>query len=475
MNVEERAILAELLRRENARRRTTYCPHDPTPKQRAFVDYDGLEALYGGAAGGGKSDALLMGALKYVRVSGYAALIVRRTFRDLAQPKAIMDRARTWLAGTDAKWNDRDKRFTFPSGATITFGYLEKKDDHLQYQGAELQYIAFDELTQFEERQYTYLFSRLRRVHGVDVPLRMRAATNPGGPGHVWVKGRWGIPDDVDMSRPHSSDGRVFFPARLDDNPHVDAVEYERALAQLDAITREQLRKGTWKHDTSTLVYAFDPHVHLVDALPPLPRRARWIYVLGADFGYGDAFALAVWAFCLKLGDVSYLVESQKWSKLIPSATAKVIQAWSKRYPFSRMVGDVGGLGKGYAEEGRQRFALPIEPAEKQNKRGFIRLINGAYEDRKIFVVRHMNTAFVQEIAGLPWKDSLREEEAPGVPNDLCDAHLYGWRESRSYRGKLEEDAPPPGSAEAAELEDQQAAAAEDREAQEEEWEKDLL
>jgi predicted phage terminase large subunit-like protein len=216
-----------------------YPPHRPTTKQKQFLALDCLEALFGGAAGGGKSDALLMAALQYVHVPGYAALILRRTFADLALPGAIMDRAKEWLVGTsDAKWNDNTRTFTFPSGATLTFGYLATEVDKFRYQGAELQFIAFDELTQFTETQYRYLFSRLRRREGVGVPLRMRAASNPGGVGHEWVKARF-----VD---PATNEGRVFIPCNRRENPYVDNVAYDAALAALDPTTQKQLDEGDW-------------------------------------------------------------------------------------------------------------------------------------------------------------------------------------------------------------------------------------
>lgn len=214
-----------------------YCPHEPTEKQGKFLALTTLEAFYGGAAGGGKSDALLMAALEYVDRPGYNALILRRTFRDLGQPGAIMTRAKEWLAGTDAKWNDNDKRFTFPSGATLTFGYLESEDDVYQYQGAEFQFVGFDELTQFTKFQYTYLLSRVRRVSGSDIPLRVRSASNPGGKGHDWVFGRF-----VKKKDPK----RPFVPARLEENPHLDVDEYRESLGNLMEATRRQLEDGDW-------------------------------------------------------------------------------------------------------------------------------------------------------------------------------------------------------------------------------------
>ncbi len=216
-----------------------YIPHEPTEKQALFLMHDHIkEILYGGAAGGGKSDALLMGALQYVHVPEYRALLFRRTYKDLALPKALMDRADEWLSGTDARWDASERTWKFPSGATLTFGYLENDRDKYRYQSAEFQYIAFDELTQFTETQYLYLFSRLRRLAGQDIPLRMRAASNPGGIGHQWVFRRFVNPD--------TRKNNLFIPARLEDNPYLDKEQYEDSLSELDRITWRQLREGDW-------------------------------------------------------------------------------------------------------------------------------------------------------------------------------------------------------------------------------------
>ena len=185
-----------------------------------------------------------MAALMYVDEPGYAALILRRSYSDLALPDAIMDRAHQWLGGTAAHWNETEKTYTFPSGATLTFGYLQHGRDRFRYQGAAFQFIAFDELTQFHEADYRYLFSRLRRGVNTNVPLRMRAASNPGDIGHEWVFERFFVKG--------RADGRVFVPAKLVDNPHLDQREYIQSLNELDPITREQLLNGVWVTDAST-------------------------------------------------------------------------------------------------------------------------------------------------------------------------------------------------------------------------------
>jgi predicted phage terminase large subunit-like protein len=210
----------------------------PSRLQALFLAWPGRELLYGGAAGGGKSVALLAGALQYAHVPGYAALLLRRTFADLNLPGALIPLSHEWLQGTDAKWDGNEHRWTFPSGASLSFGYMASEADKYRYQSSEFQYIGFDELTQFSLSMYLYPFSRLRKSDRMPVPLRVRGATNPGGGGHDWVKARF-------LDSPHPA--RRFIPARLEDNPHLDRAAYEESLAVLDPVTRAQLRHGDWK------------------------------------------------------------------------------------------------------------------------------------------------------------------------------------------------------------------------------------
>jgi len=210
-----------------------YIPHKPTPQQVRFLLLDNEEAFYGGAAGGGKSDALLMAALQYVSVPNYAAILFRKTYTDLTLPGALMDRANEWLRGK-AQWHDKTKTWIFPSGATLTFGYLQNENDKYRYQSSEFQFIGFDEVTQFTEKSYTFMFSRLRKLKEMQVPIRMRCASNPGNIGHVWVKNRF-IAGDL-----------PFIPARLDDNPFIDRDAYLKSLDKLDPISRARYLKGDW-------------------------------------------------------------------------------------------------------------------------------------------------------------------------------------------------------------------------------------
>jgi hypothetical protein len=432
-------------------RRRHWCPHAPTAKQSVFLELDCLEAMYGGAAGGGKSDALLMAALRYVDVPGYAAILFRLTHTDLALEGAIMDRSHKWLNNTDAHWDGLNKRWRFPSAATLTFGYLDGPRDHERYQSAEFQFVGFDELTQFVEKQYRYLFSRLRRLKGSDVPIRMRGATNPGGVGHEWVQARFGIPDDFDSTDPHTGPmGRVFVPATLEDNPHLDKDEYEVALAQLDEVTRMQLRYGRWARDASGLVYKINKKKNVIAALPELPRGELWSYVLAHDYGFIDALSFALLAYSNHVHEV-YVVAADEWTGLTPSEGAEKTQDLVTQYSPDRIVGDLGGLGKGYAEEARRRFYLPIEPARKTDKLGYIKLLNGDLQNAKLLFVAGQTQSAVEQMAALPWADDKQQKEHPAMPNHMADAVLYGWRECRHYWATNRAVVPKEGTKEFAE------------------------
>jgi phage terminase large subunit-like protein len=242
-----------------ASRLADFCPVQPTERQHEFLQLNVPEAFYGGAAGGGKSTALLMGALQYAYVPGYAALILRRDLPRLSLPGGLVPKSHEWLRGSQATWNARRCQWTFPTGgppATITFGYLHSPLDKYRYCSSEYQYIAFDELTEFDEEDYLFLFSRLRRTHGLSAPLRIRSASNPGGPGHLWVKNRFinlhslaaggRQAAEAQTRGVFVSGGRGYVPALIADNPHLLGDEYRQSLIHLPPVIRERLLHGDW-------------------------------------------------------------------------------------------------------------------------------------------------------------------------------------------------------------------------------------
>lgn len=214
----------------------------PQPKQEAFMRIHRLQKFYGGAAGGGKSITLMLCAQRYVDIPGYSALLLRRTYPELALSGGLIDVGFQMFGGTSAKWNQTDKKWTFPSGATITFGYLQHEADKYRYKSSAFQYIGIDELTHFSKTQYLYMFSRLRRpADGLLslVPIEMCSGSNPGGPGHEWVKELF-----VDPAT-RAPDG-LFMPAKIEDNRKLDRDDYIRMLGHLPGLERDRLLLGDW-------------------------------------------------------------------------------------------------------------------------------------------------------------------------------------------------------------------------------------
>lgn len=248
-----------------------YCPESPSITQKVFLRTNSIEALFGGAAGGGKSSALLMAALQYVEIPGYSAILFRRTFADLSLPGALMDRFKSWMSNyDDVHWNSNSYVATFPSGARISFGYLNNTNDYLRYKGSEFQFIGMDEVTEIRESDYRYLFSRLRRPASGElskVPLRMRAASNPAP---NWVRQRF-IVEGL-------QENRIFVPSLLTDNPGIDADSYRQALSTLDPIERRRLEEGDWW--ATTLGSLFDrTSFEIIDSteVPHVLSSARFV------------------------------------------------------------------------------------------------------------------------------------------------------------------------------------------------------
>src|SRR5439155_11730703 len=188
----------------------------------------------------------------------YAALIIRKDLPRLELPGGLIPRSHEWFsqhAEKGVRWNAARRTWVFPIDkrpeavpATITFGYLNRPLDKFRYASSEFQYIAFDELTDFSEEDYLFLFSRLRRNTSYKVPLRIRSASNPGGIGRLWVKERF-ISGAVDPNIPprlFRKQGRLYIPSRIADNPHLDGEEYRQTLMNLPAVERERLMNGDW-------------------------------------------------------------------------------------------------------------------------------------------------------------------------------------------------------------------------------------
>ncbi len=241
----------------------------PSIPQIAFLTEPASEILYGGQAGGGKTASLLAAALQYIMIPGYEAIIFRKSFSDLEKPGGLIPMSLQWLSGKGAKYDGTFHRWYFPNDATLSFGFLQNEKQMIEdYQGSAFAFQGFDELTQFEERLYRYMFSRRRKPAGTPYPIRTRATSNPGGIGHDWVKARFIAPQTAKR-------GTIFIPASLDDNPGLNAREYRESLAELDPLTRAQLEKGDWDTRPEGMLFKREWFVNnYIDACE-LPRQRR--------------------------------------------------------------------------------------------------------------------------------------------------------------------------------------------------------
>lgn len=286
----------------------------PQPKQAAFMARPEYEALYGGAAGGGKSDALVIEALRQVHIPHYKALILRKTFPELRE---LIDKSLLYYpqAFPGARYNHSEHTWRFPGGAKVIFGAMQHTKDRTKYQGQAYDYIAFDELTHFTYEEYSYLFSR-NRPNGPGTRVYIRATANPGGVGHGWVKERfvsaaapmttiWETVRWKDQRGEHETrQSRIFVPATAIDNHALveNDPDYMSRLAAMPEAEKRALLYGDWDSFSGQvfLEWKNDP-AHYQDRLwthvvEPFEIPADWGIWCGLDWGYSRPFSVGWFA-----------------------------------------------------------------------------------------------------------------------------------------------------------------------------------
>jgi len=273
------------------------------------------EALYGGAAGGGKSDALLIEALRQVHIPHYRGLILRKTFPQLTE---LIAKAYEYYprAVKGAVYHATGHTWRFPSGARIVFGSMQHPKDRINYQGQAYDYIAFDELTHFTWEEYSYLFSR-NRPSGPGTRCYMRATANPGGVGHGWVKSRFITPappmttirETVKVRYPDGHEEekckrRIFIPSTVFDNGILlrNDPDYLTRLAVLPEAEKKALLYGDWDSFSGQVFTEWqnDPEhygdrvgTHVID---PFRIPDTWSVWRGFDWGYTKPFSVGWYA-----------------------------------------------------------------------------------------------------------------------------------------------------------------------------------
>lgn len=287
----------------------------PQPRQIQFMQRPEFECLYGGAAGGGKSDALIAEALRQVHIPHYKALILRRTYPQLSE---LIDKSRLIYPASHpgARYNSTEHTWHFPSGAQIVFGSMQREADKLNYQGKAYDFIGFDELTHFTSTQYSYLYSRCR-PNGPGTRCYIRATTNPGGIGHNWVKEKFITPappmtpmwHKVTVRDPAGKPisiarARIFVPATVFDNQALlnNDPGYLASLGMLPEAERKALLYGDWDSFSGQVFSEWrnDP-AHYDDrrwthVVNPFPIPDYWPIYRAMDWGYSKPFSVGWYA-----------------------------------------------------------------------------------------------------------------------------------------------------------------------------------
>lgn len=423
------------------------------PQARALSS-PAYELLFGGSAGGGKSEFLLMGALRFITVPSYRAILFRRTFKELEA--SLVSKSWEYYPQLGARYSGQRHAWTFPSGARVLFSHLEHEHDVHQHQSAEYQYLGFDELPSFEEAQYRYLLSRGRSAVGL--PILARAAANPD-PG--WVKRRWAPwvdrSPDYDGPRAESGDvlwyavdelgvehwvgrrapgalSRSFIRSRLTDNPTLMAKDpdYGKRLGGLDPVMRARLRDGDW-----SAVYAAGKMFkrtwfEVVDEVPRRAARVRFWDRAATEEGEGTDPDWTV-GVLYAAADGLFYVEDVKRVRGRPREVEQLILDTAAddaaKYSNEVLVAlsrDPGSAGEYEAEQYLQKLAKYPARSDRETGSKIVRAgpVSSQAEARNVRVKRaRWNETFFAELEAFP--DGEHDDQVDG----LAGAHrtVIGW------------------------------------------------
>lgn len=251
-------------------------------------------AIYGGAAGGGKTYGLLLDPLRHIDKPGFGGVIFRRTTVQVRNEGALWDESMQLYPLVGGKPRELTLSWKWGTGANarkITFAHLEHEKSKHEYQGAQIPFIGFDELTHFTEGQFWYMVSRNRSGRCAVRPY-IRATCNPDADSWVadliawWIdqdtgypiperagKLRWFVrvgdviiwadtPEELawftdDKDEPVPPKSLTFIPAKLSDNKAMNAKDpnYRANLMALPTVERERLLYGNWKIRPSAGLY----------------------------------------------------------------------------------------------------------------------------------------------------------------------------------------------------------------------------
>ena len=396
-----------------------------------FLAAPEIDVLYGGAAGGGKSYAMLVDPLRYAHRAAHRALILRRSMPELRE---LIDKSRELYpqAFHGCKFREVEKLWNFPSGAKVEFGFLERDADVYRYQGQAYSWIGFDEITHLPtEFAWNYLASRLRTTDSEITPY-LRCTANPGGVGAHWVKKRYISPAPPNESF-DGNDGlsRKFIPARLDDNPYLsEDGRYEQMLKALPDVQRRQLLEGNWEITEGAAFTEFDPNIHVVI---PFEIPIGWERIKGIDYGYASESA-CVWG-AVDPTDGTLIIYRELYQKNLTGVDlAQVITNMEVYDPYSvQGVLDTAawartGTTGPTVGETLQRAGHKLRRADKNRIQGKIQIheyLRVQQSRRPRLQIFNTCPNLIRELTGIPLDKSNPEDVDTHAPDHAYDALRY--------------------------------------------------
>lgn len=311
-----------------------------------------FECLYGGSAGAGKSELLLLlplckGLIQHPRFKG---ILFRRTYPELE--RELILRSHAYYAPAGGRYIDQKKRWTFPSGGIIQFGYAEHEKDVRLYDTAEYNYMGFDECTSFTEFMYMYLAFTRVRSSDENLPAFVRSATNPGNIGHNFFRTRFVDPCkdggkvlretrevEIEGNKEERTFLRIFVKALPQDNDHLlkNDPDYIFRLSRLTEAEKAAKLYGDWYtfkgqvfedfRDGSDRSKFTDEPINALHVIPPFDIPSYWPRVLSVDWGY-DANNVCGFYVINPFPNNTYPAKIYKYRELVRNKTK--IAEWAK-------------------------------------------------------------------------------------------------------------------------------------------------